>query len=96
MCLGVPAKIVSIRGNTAVVDIWGISREVRLDALDVRVAPGDFIIEHAGFAARRIPPADVADTLALYEALLTEEGEYPCGSHVDEELESEVEDLVLA
>jgi hydrogenase expression/formation protein HypC len=34
------------------------------------VDPGDFILNHVGFAIRRIPPEEAAETLALYDELL--------------------------
>jgi hydrogenase expression/formation protein HypC len=97
MCLGVPGQIVSIRSKTAVVDFWGLKREVRLDNLTEAVNPGDFVIDHAGFAVRRIPTADVADTLALYEVLLTEAGEDPVARDTVLELENaeELEEVLV-
>ena len=74
MCLGVPGKVVSIRENTAVVDFWGVRREVCLDIVDEPVAPGDYILNHVGFAIRRIPAEDIGETLALYETLMKEAG----------------------
>jgi len=70
MCLGVPGKIVEVDGLLAVVDFWGVRKHVRLDVVDVPVRPGDYILNHVGFAIRRIPPEDIAETLALYESLL--------------------------
>jgi hydrogenase expression/formation protein HypC len=72
MCLGVPGRIVAIDGESATVDFWGIRRQVRLELVDQPVAPGDYILNHVGFAIRRIPEADIDGTLALYEELLRE------------------------
>lgn len=97
MCLGVPGQIKAISNQTANVDFWGLCRSVRLDNLTEHVMPGDYIIDHAGYAVRRIPTADVADTLALYEVLLTEAGEDPIARDVCHELETDLEpDEVLA
>ncbi|HUP48456.1 MAG TPA: HypC/HybG/HupF family hydrogenase formation chaperone [Thermoanaerobaculia bacterium] len=70
-----PGQIIEVSRKTAVVDFWGTRRSVRLDHLPQPASVGEFIIDHAGFAVRVIPPRDVADTLALYEVLLTEAGE---------------------
>ena len=70
MCLGVPGKIIDIDGSIATVDFWGVRRQVRLDVVDEAVQPGDYILNHVGFAIRRIPPAEIAATLELYEELL--------------------------
>jgi hydrogenase expression/formation protein HypC len=63
---------VAVRGSIAEVDFWGVRREVCLDIVDEPVAPGDYILNHVGFAIRRIPPEDIGQTLALYETLLAE------------------------
>ena len=72
MCLGVPGRVIEVRGATAVVDFFGVRRETRLDVVDEPVQPGDYILNHVGFAIRKIPPADIQETLALYEQLLRE------------------------
>ena len=72
MCLGIPGRVVRVDGRVAQVDFFGIRRETRLDVLDEPVEPGDFVLNHVGFAIRRIPPHEVEETLALYERLLHE------------------------
>ena len=52
------------------VDFWGVRREVRLDIVDEPVSPGDYVLNHVGFAIRRIPAEDIEQTLALYEELI--------------------------
>jgi len=70
MCLGVPGRVVEVEGLNATVDFWGVRRQVRLDIVDQAVAPGDYILNHVGFAIRRIPAEEIGETLALYETLL--------------------------
>lgn len=70
MCLGVPGRILAIDGMDATVDFFGVSKRIRLDIVDVPVGVGDYVLNHVGFAIRRIPEADVADTLALFDAIL--------------------------
>jgi hydrogenase expression/formation protein HypC len=72
MCLGVPGRIVEVNGPMATVDFWGVRRQVRLDLVDEPVGIGDYILNHVGFAIRRIPEEDIEGTLALYEELLRE------------------------
>ena len=72
MCLGVPGRVVEVRGLVAVVDFFGVRRETRLDVVDQPVEPGDFILNHVGFAIRKIPAHEIAETMALYEQLLRE------------------------
>ena len=73
MCLGIPGLIVSVSGDLADVDFWGVRRQVRLDLVNEPVGPGDYILNHVGFAIRRIPAGDIAATLALYEEVLGDE-----------------------
>ena len=70
MCLGVPGKVISIDGLTAVVDFFGVQKALRLDVVDAPVAPGDYVLNHVGYAIRRIPPDEVQETLALFEQVL--------------------------
>lgn len=77
MCLGIPGQVVKIEGASAVVDFWGTRKQVRLDALKEHVVRGDYILDHAGFAVRRIPTDQVHDTLMQYEAIFAEAGEDP-------------------
>ena len=70
MCLGVPGLVVELDDLSALVDFWGVRRRVRLDLVDEPVAVGDYVLNHVGFAIRRIAPADVEMTLAMYEQLL--------------------------
>jgi hydrogenase expression/formation protein HypC len=72
MCLGVPGRIVEIHGLVAIADFWGMRREVRLELVDQPVEVGDYILNHVGYAIRRIPEADIQGTLDLYEQLLRE------------------------
>jgi hydrogenase expression/formation protein HypC len=74
MCLGVPGRVIAVNGRSATVDFWGIRRETRLDVIDEPVEPGDYILNHVGFAIRKIPVAEIQETLGLYELLLREAG----------------------
>jgi hydrogenase expression/formation protein HypC len=74
MCLGVPGKVVAIDGNCATVDFWGVRRQVLLDVVDEPVAVGDYVLNHVGYAIRRIPESEIGETLALFEELLAQDG----------------------
>jgi len=73
MCLGVPGRVIEVDGLVATVDFWGLRKQVRLDVVDAPVAPGDYVLNHVGFAIRRIPASEAEDTLALYAELLAKE-----------------------
>ena len=70
MCLGVPGKVIAVDGWQATVDFWGVQRQVNLSIVDEPVAPGDYILNHVGYAIRRIPASEIGETLALYDELL--------------------------
>jgi hydrogenase expression/formation protein HypC len=70
MCLGVPGKVVAIDGLSATVDFFGVGKELRLDIVDEPVSVGDYVLNHVGFAIRRIPPDEVQETLALFDQIL--------------------------
>jgi hydrogenase expression/formation protein HypC len=90
MCLGVPGKVVEIQDGAriAIVDFFGVRRATRLDVIDDPVAPGDYILNHVGFAIRRIPHEEIGDTLALYEELLRHAGEDMMADDVRSEIEA--------
>ena len=73
MCLGVPGQVIAIEGNCATVDFWGVRRQVLLDVVDEPVAIGDYVLNHVGYAIRRIPESEIGETLALFEQLLTQD-----------------------
>jgi hydrogenase expression/formation protein HypC len=74
MCLGVPGKVVAIDGMNATVDFFGVRKELRLDIVDEPVSIGDYVLNHVGFAIRRIPPDEVQETLALFDQILDVSG----------------------
>ncbi|HEC63156.1 MAG TPA: HypC/HybG/HupF family hydrogenase formation chaperone [Candidatus Acetothermia bacterium] len=70
MCLAVPAKVLSVEGNRAIVDLGGTQAQARLDALAEEVRVGDYLLVHTGFAIRRLDPEDAQETLRLFAELL--------------------------
>lgn len=68
MCVGLPAKIVSMKNGTAVVDATGARREISTELLD-NVEPGDFVMVHAGIAIAKITADDQEETKSLMDAL---------------------------
>jgi len=61
MCLAVPACIVSVTNDEAVLDIAGIRRAGSVALID-NPQPGEWIVLHSGIALTRIDP-DAADTM---------------------------------
>jgi hydrogenase expression/formation protein HypC len=68
MCIGIPVKILSIDGNTAVASAGGAKRTIGIDLTpDVKI--GDYVLLHAGFAIEKISEADAKETLKLLEEM---------------------------
>lgn len=88
MCLGVPGRVIEVNGFNATVDFFGVRRVVRLELVDQPVAPGDYILNHVGYAIRRIPEDDIEGTLALYAQLLREAEEDLMAADVRGEIEA--------
>ncbi|HAD82711.1 MAG: hydrogenase assembly protein HypC [Candidatus Edwardsbacteria bacterium RIFOXYD12_FULL_50_11] len=66
MCLAIPAKIETIEGTKAEVDIRGLKRKIGLQLMpDAKV--GEFVLVHAGFAIQRIDPEEAEETYQLLE-----------------------------
>jgi hydrogenase expression/formation protein HypC len=78
--------VVSVDGDVALVDFFGVRRHVRLEVVDEPVSAGDYILNHVGFAIRRIPEENIAETLALYESLLHEAGDDMMAADVRSEI----------
>jgi hydrogenase expression/formation protein HypC len=71
MCLAIPVRVVAVEGNVATVEAGGSRVKVRLDALSEPVQVGDYLLVHAGFAIKRLDPADAEETLRLWDELLS-------------------------
>ncbi len=65
MCLGIPARVLSVEGNRARLDLRG--REVIADASMVSVAPGDYVVSYAGLIVQVLGAEDARETLRLLE-----------------------------
>ncbi|MBF8260109.1 MAG: hypC, partial [Actinobacteria bacterium] len=55
MCLGVPARVMSVSGTSATVEVGGARREISIMLLE-EVREGDWVILHAGFAISKLSP----------------------------------------
>ncbi|MEF8829939.1 MAG: HypC/HybG/HupF family hydrogenase formation chaperone [Halobacteriales archaeon] len=70
MCLGIPGEIVEIDGMEARAEFWDVEKTVRLDIVGEDVERGDYVLNHAGFAIRKIPDDQVEETIEIYESFL--------------------------
>ncbi|MBQ1469942.1 HypC/HybG/HupF family hydrogenase formation chaperone [Schwartzia succinivorans] len=64
MCVGLPAKVVSIKDGMALVDASGAKREVSAELLD-ELDPGDYVMVHAGIAIAKITDDDASEAASV-------------------------------
>lgn len=64
MCLAIPARIESIKGNRATVSLAGTRAHV-VTALTPQAAVGDWVLIHAGYAITIVDEKDARETFAL-------------------------------
>jgi hydrogenase expression/formation protein HypC len=68
MCLGVPMRILEIRGDMARAEVGGLEREISV-ALVEGASVGQYVIVHAGFAIEKLDEDDAIATLRLLDEL---------------------------
>jgi hydrogenase expression/formation protein HypC len=64
MCLAIPARIKSIKGEQAVADIEGVTRDISIQ-LTPAAKVGDYVLLHTGYAISIIDAAEAEETLKL-------------------------------
>ena len=71
MCLAVPARVMSVKGEKAQVDFGeGVLRDVNVTLVDAKV--GEYVLVHAGYAIQKMDEKEAKETLALWNEILTE------------------------
>ena len=68
MCLAIPALIKEIKGQQAVADIEGVTRDISLQ-LTPEAKVGDYVLLHTGYAISIIDADEAAETLKLLKEL---------------------------
>jgi len=66
MCLGIPAKIISIQDNMARVSVGGTEYDADISMLD-ELKTGDYVLVHTGFALEKIDEEEARKTLEVYK-----------------------------
>ena len=69
MCVGLPAKIVTMIDGMAVVGASGARREISTELLE-NVEPGDYVMVHAGIAIAKIQEDEEEEADEILEELL--------------------------
>ena len=68
MCVAIPARVKSIDGTRAEVEIGGVSRQVSVQ-LTPGVKPDDYVLVHAGFSIHIIDEQEARETMRLFQEL---------------------------
>ena len=74
MCLSIPAKILSIDGNTARTSVGGAVVNTSLHLVD-NVKIGDYVLIHTGFALQIISEEEALETIRLIDDLTQATGD---------------------
>ena len=64
MCLAVPAKIISIEGSIAEVDMAGTRYRASI-TMTPEAKVGDYVLLHTGYAISMIDPVEAEETMKL-------------------------------
>jgi len=72
MCLAIPAKVVTINRDKAMVDFGGgVMRDVNVALVDVKL--GEYVLVHAGYAIQVLDREEALETLRLWNEILESE-----------------------
>ena len=72
MCVGLPAKVTDLKDGVAVINAGGAEREVSAEMI-TDLAPGDYVMVHAGMAIAKITGDDESQAEDVMAELLTED-----------------------
>ena len=78
MCLAIPGRVLSVRGDdplvrSARIDFGGVVKEISL-AYTPEAQPGQYVLAHVGFAMAVIDEAEAARILGMLTELVSEVG----------------------
>ena len=69
MCVGLSARVVSVKDDTALIDAGGAKRSISAGVLD-DLEPGDYVMVHAGVAIAKITETDEQEAQDVMGELL--------------------------
>jgi len=79
MCLGIPGRIVDIRGDSGLpmgtVDFGGVRRDVCLAYVADEVTTGDYVVVHVGFAISKVDEEEAKRTYDMLREMSLLDGE---------------------
>ena len=69
MCVGLSARVVNVKDQTALIEAGGAQREISAGVLD-DLEPGDYVMVHAGVAIAKITETDEEEAADVMGELL--------------------------
>ncbi len=68
MCLAIPGKIVSIKGDLAEIDFGGVIKKANIAMVEAQI--GQWAVIHAGFAIEIMDEEEAQETIKLWNEVL--------------------------
>ncbi len=68
MCVGIKAKVADVENGMAVIDASGVKRKISAELIQ-DLAPGDYVMVHAGLAIAKVQGNDDQEAAEIMEAL---------------------------
>ena len=68
MCVGIKAKVADVENGMAVIDASGVKRKISAELIQ-DLAPGDYVMVHAGLAIAKVQGNDDHEAAEIMEAL---------------------------
>ncbi len=69
MCLAIPGKIISIKGDQAKIDFMGVSKEANISLVNFKPQKNDYVLVHAGFVIQKLLKEDALASIKRYEEI---------------------------
>jgi len=70
LCLGIPAKVIDVNNNIAIVDYGGGVKKQVDCSLVPDIKPGEYVIVHAGAIIERISEKEYRETIEILQELM--------------------------
>lgn len=68
MCLGLPAKVLEIKGSNSIVETMGVTNEVSIELLE-NVKAGDYVLVHAGCAIQILDEEEALKSIEIFNEI---------------------------
>ncbi len=73
MCMAIPSLVISLEGNVATVECFGVRRTVNTVLMSEPVSPGDYASVMANtYVIEKVPSDVAAESLAYLQEILSE------------------------